>query len=455
MQLLIDSGVEVNKIANDGYSALCVACQERRVECVRVLVSGGADMHQSTTDLGIFPLFRACCKKHADIVDLLVDSGANVNQATFEGDPSLMAASETGNTNIVKKLISAGADLNHKRKDGDTSLHVACHKNNFEVAQILIDAGCNVDLVNDKGATPFFVCCGMGFTKIAELLIKNGCDIEKAATKDGRQWTPLQIANNNTDIADLITAEIKRRKKRENDKARKKKKKKSNANAIANDNANPIEKVEEKKIKVPCCSSCRKVPSQDVKLLKCSACRSSQYCNIRCQKAHSPTHKISCEEKNLFRVAMEKRQLSAAVSEVEELNELEVEEDNTFEDSDGEIVIDMTKTRLLPVDPVAYGDNSVASAHNQEVELIDMTGDYNEDEDEEEDDNAIADGDRKKSPPAPTLHETEECVVCLGAKKTTLLLPCKHYCLCSTCSENVTECPLCKMEVTDKMEIYC
>jgi hypothetical protein len=41
------------------------------------------------------------------------------------------------------------------------------------------------------------------------------------------------------------------------------------------------------------------------------------------------------------------------------------------------------------------------------------------------------------------------CCVCLGAPRTTLLLPCRHLCVCNACGTHVVErgtarCPLCR-----------
>ncbi|ETV69811.1 hypothetical protein H257_14634 [Aphanomyces astaci] len=53
--------------------------------------------------------------------------------------------------------------------------------------------------------------------------------------------------------------------------------------------------------------------------------------------------------------------------------------------------------------------------------------------------------------PLPSL----ECVVCLTGTKTVLLLPCKHLCLCQTCSANVTDlCPLCKAPIECKTSVF-
>ena len=46
-------------------------------------------------------------------------------------------------------------------------------------------------------------------------------------------------------------------------------------------------------------------------------------------------------------------------------------------------------------------------------------------------------GGREERPP-------EECVICLTDPKTTLLLPCRHLCVCSECFRYVDKCPVCR-----------
>jgi len=55
--------------------------------------------------------------------------------------------------------------------------------------------------------------------------------------------------------------------------------------------------------------------------------------------------------------------------------------------------------------------------------------------------------------------ETKEegllCAICLDQIKSTVLLPCKHLCLCNTCACNsiLTQCPVCCKEIKDKMTV--
>merc|ERR1711916_65325 len=40
-----------------------------------------------------------------------------------------------------------------------------------------------------------------------------------------------------------------------------------------------------------------------------------------------------------------------------------------------------------------------------------------------------------------------ECVVCLCDPKDTILMPCRHFCVCHTCFERLDFCPFCRTPV--------
>ena len=74
---------------------------------------------------------------------------------------------------------------------------------------------------------------------------------------------------------------------------------------------------------------------------------------------------------------------------------IEIDDDREGEGgiAENEIVVGMTKMRLLPVNPIAYG-----AADQEEEEVIDLTGEI-----EEEECIDVTDESKKSPPPPPTL----------------------------------------------------
>ena len=49
---------------------------------------------------------------------------------------------------------------------------------------------------------------------------------------------------------------------------------------------------------------------------------------------------------------------------------------------------------------------------------------------------------------------SQECVVCLDKKKTVLILPCKHLCVCSLCVKRLKKCPVCRKGIQKALDVY-
>lgn len=60
------------------------------------------------------------------------------------------------------------------------------------------------------------------------------------------------------------------------------------------------------------------------------------------------------------------------------------------------------------------------------------------------------------------LKEEAACVVCKDQDRNIVLQPCSHLCICQDCSEAKTawgahllvECPLCRIQITQRQRIY-
>jgi len=55
-----------------------------------------------------------------------------------------------------------------------------------------------------------------------------------------------------------------------------------------------------------------------------------------------------------------------------------------------------------------------------------------------------------------TQDEQKMCVVCQDEEKSVLLLPCRHVCVCKGCARNsqLDNCPLCREEIVDRINVF-
>lgn len=193
VQLLIDSGCNVNTREVGGDTPLVAACKHAKLDIVSVLINAGANvnkpgMHNSAPIVSVFiapklsavlepcdlfaPL-KSCDRiaseieqSIAPIVKALLNAGANPNVQDMLGKTPLMLAIEQQNLDAIDTLINANANVNAiMQPDSDsifvrdmkivcqTALHLAIATQDFAIINRLLDAGADPNLPNSDGMT--------------------------------------------------------------------------------------------------------------------------------------------------------------------------------------------------------------------------------------------------------------------------------------------------------------
>ena len=150
----------INTVNKNQQTVLHVACQEGRVEIVKILI------HQTKIKLN------------------LLDS----KQKT-----ALMLAVENQSFQIVEELVKKEADVDLKDYAGNTALHLSCKIASVGISKILIvQAESNVNMKNADGQTPLHLAIPSASTVLINLLLQNKALIN---AKDIGGRTPLMIAS--------------------------------------------------------------------------------------------------------------------------------------------------------------------------------------------------------------------------------------------------------------------
>ena len=55
---------------------------------------------------------------------------------------------------------------------------------------------------------------------------------------------------------------------------------------------------------------------------------------------------------------------------------------------------------------------------------------------------------------AEEIDENEECCICMDKRRSIVFLPCGHVCVCNTCAKDLIQCPLCRVQIQQKIIIY-
>jgi len=76
---------------------------------------------------------------------------------------------------------------------------------------------------------------------------------------------------------------------------------------------------------------------------------------------------------------------------------------------------------------------------------------------EQEDHNGGGESAMSPEPGADMGDDNTECVVCMSSPKDTMVLPCRHMCLCNPCAEvlrfETNKCPICRADYHSLLQI--
>lgn len=159
------------------------AARDGRVEEVRTLLRGGADVNAAHGD-GMTALHWAAENGDADLAEVLLYAGANVRAVTRLADYTpLHLASRGGRVEVARHLLAAGADPGAKTSTGGVQpLHFAALSGASEVVAMLLRAGADANAAEDtRGQTPLMFAAAKGRTEALRVLLDGGADASVAS----------------------------------------------------------------------------------------------------------------------------------------------------------------------------------------------------------------------------------------------------------------------------------
>jgi hypothetical protein len=127
-----------SELADDGFTALHLACFFNRPEAVRLLLDEGAEPDAvATNGSDLRPLHSACAARGLEVVTMLLAAGADPNTRQRGGFTPLHAAAMHGDGEIVEALLAAGGDPGLQDDDGKTAADHARAGGHTEMADRL------------------------------------------------------------------------------------------------------------------------------------------------------------------------------------------------------------------------------------------------------------------------------------------------------------------------------
>lgn len=199
MRLLVDGGADVNARNAAGATALMWAASDPAK--VRLLLDRGANVNVASQDGKTALLIAARNAGAVATVKLLVDAGAKVDAADLQGAGVLTQAALAGDLEILKLLIAKGANVNAKATSGFTALMAAVALRCAGCVELLLARGADVNATTKRGFTALGFGAPLGDTAIVRMLLQKGANINVA---DDHGYTPLMLAA----YSDFVNAEI-------------------------------------------------------------------------------------------------------------------------------------------------------------------------------------------------------------------------------------------------------
>jgi ankyrin repeat protein len=216
IQLLGESGIDINKRGEDGQTALHMASGMSywfwwkkyivpNPSIVTLLLRLIADIN-AKDNKGRTPLMSAVIGNHMEIGRILLESGADLHARDQDGITSLMISSNLCNPELVKLLIDAGATVNEQSELGYTPLMFAATggwridyyeirfsalTSSRETIKILLDSGADVNTQAYDGTTALMLSARICSPELVKILLKAGAEVNE---KQNRGYTSLMFA---------------------------------------------------------------------------------------------------------------------------------------------------------------------------------------------------------------------------------------------------------------------
>ena len=157
VDMLIDSGANVNLQNKNGYTALHLCCfyQPNNRGILQRLLNAGANP-SCITNLEYTPLHIAA--ERTNDVNIIHDLTlcSNPNFQNNSGDnPLMVACAFNENPEVISALIDITNDLNVRDNSGDTALHSASMENNYSAIRLLLAAGADIYPTNNQDKTAY------------------------------------------------------------------------------------------------------------------------------------------------------------------------------------------------------------------------------------------------------------------------------------------------------------
>jgi len=202
VEILIDSGANVDAIPYSGIDALLSACIAGHVFIVDTLILNGANINTQNY-YGQTPLIFASAYDDEIMTDVLLFYKADLNKQDYDGNTALIYSVFYGNMGIINTLLENGADPDKGDDDGFTPLMLTAQNGDIDIMELLLIGGADINAVNDKKHSALSIAIVNQHYESVEFLLANGANPNNAMSNSVNELT-LAEKYSNKEISDLL-----------------------------------------------------------------------------------------------------------------------------------------------------------------------------------------------------------------------------------------------------------
>jgi ankyrin repeat protein len=155
---LVNTGADVNRPGFGGRYALHDIVGGADFDLLKLLLSQGAYINVSETQMGQTPLMWAAAAGLAEWVHLLTHQGGTVDPRDFYGWTVCHHGALSDSHDVFDMLREADVNFDAVDEEGNTPLHVAAQNQLFESLTALLELGAIPDVQNVAGDQPAHIC---------------------------------------------------------------------------------------------------------------------------------------------------------------------------------------------------------------------------------------------------------------------------------------------------------
>ncbi|KAL3715551.1 hypothetical protein ACJRO7_007306 [Eucalyptus globulus] len=177
LRLLLLKGADLDSPARDGSTVLHLMVEERRRDCVRLLLANGARTDQVVKLLLLKGAKKDVWSRYGKTTyDVAMEHGHARLFGGLKLGERLCAAARKGDVRAINRLPESGAAGNGRDQHGWTARHRAAFKGQADAVQTLLDKGVDVDVDarDEDGYTALNCTAESRQFDVVELLVKRG-----------------------------------------------------------------------------------------------------------------------------------------------------------------------------------------------------------------------------------------------------------------------------------------